>query len=149
MPLFLLGQSARYAGSEWDAQYFRQFIQSGIDRLFSMQTRHGGIGYWPGAQDPYPYGSIYAAHFLTLAKGDPAFNVPEEAHTRLMTYLRERITLDPDERHVSLYNYAYACYVRALAQDPEVMADITHQYNGTPVAPAGPAPVHQGTRKGP
>ncbi len=125
MPLFLLGQTANQIGDDWEAQYFRQFIQAGIDRLFSMQNRDGGMGYWPGARESYPYGSIYAAHFLTLAKGDPAFNVPEEGHTRLMTYLRERVPLEPGHGNQSYYNYAYACFVRALAQDPEVMSDIT------------------------
>ena len=125
LPLYLLGQTASKTGSEWDAAYYKQFIQSGIDRLVAMQTPSGGLGYWPGAEEPYRYGSIYAAHFLTLAKQDPAFNVPEEFHQRLMKYLRERIPLDPGEGTKSLYNYAYACYVRALAKDNTVMEDMT------------------------
>jgi uncharacterized protein YfaS (alpha-2-macroglobulin family) len=124
LPLFLLGQAASSAGSEMDAELFQQYIQSGIDRLLSMQTRSGGLGYWPGANEPSTYGSIYAAHFLTLAKQDAAFTVPDEQYQSLMRYLAERIPLKPEEGPGSLYNYAYACYVRALNKDATVMEDI-------------------------
>ncbi len=125
MPLFLLGQAAKQAGSEWDALYFQHFVQAGIDRLFTMQTASGGIGYWPGAGAPYNYGTIYAAHFLTLAKEDPAFEVPEEGYNQLMEYLREHIPLESGNQFEPTYNYAYACYVRSLSKDPQVMEDIT------------------------
>ena len=124
LPLFLLGQAAAKTGDTWEAAHFKQYIQAGIDRLFAMQTKSGGIGYWPGARDPYPYGSIYAAHFLSLARNDPAFTVPEEEYERLMKYIKDRIPLDPTEGYMSLYNYSYACYVRALSKDTSVMEDI-------------------------
>lgn len=124
LPLYLLGQAASKTGDDWEKAQFQQFIQAGIDRLISMQTRSGGLGYWPGARDAYPYGSIYAAHFLTLAHQDPAFTVPDEAYEKLMAYIRERISLDPTEGYGSLYDYSYACFVRALAKDTTVMEDI-------------------------
>lgn len=124
MPLFLLGQAAARTGDGWEATYFQQFLQAGIDRLLAMQTGNGGIGYWPGARESYTYGSIYAAHFLTLAKQDPALSVPDDAYEKLMRFLRERIPLDPAAGSGALYNYSYACYVRALAKDTSVMEDI-------------------------
>ncbi len=124
LPLFLLGQAAASTGNEMDTAQFQQFIQAGIDRLLSMQTRSGGLGYWPGATEPSTYGSIYAGHFLALAKQDAAFQVPDEKFDALMRYLRERIPLAPNDGPMSLYNYAYACYVRALAKDATVMEAI-------------------------
>jgi uncharacterized protein YfaS (alpha-2-macroglobulin family) len=124
LPLFLLGQAAASTGNEMDAAQFQQFIQAGIDRLLSMQTRSGGLGYWPGSTEPSNYGSIYAGHFLALAKQDAAFQVPDEKFDALMRYLRERIPLAPNDGPMSLYNYAYACYVRALAKDATVMEAI-------------------------
>jgi len=135
MPLFLLGQAAAKTGDTWEAAHFKQYIQAGIDRLFSMQTKSGGIGYWPGARDPYPYGSIYAAHFLSLAKNDPAFTVPQDEYDRLMKYIKERIPLDPTEGYMSLYQYSYACYVRALSKDTSVMEDI-NSLDAIPVSTA-------------
>lgn len=124
LPLFLLGQAAASTGNELDSAQFQQFIQAGIDRLLSMQTRSGGLGYWPGATEATTYGSIYGAHFLALAKQDAAFEVPEEKFAALMSYIKDRIPLAPNEGPMSLYNYAYACYVRALSQDSTVMESI-------------------------
>lgn len=126
LPLFLLGQAAANAGNELDAQQFQQFIQAGIDRLLAMQTRNGGLGYWPGATESSIYGSIYGAHFLALARQDGAFQVPDDKFQALMTYLKERVPLDPKDGPRDLYNYAYACYVRALGQDPTVMESVNN-----------------------
>lgn len=124
LPLFLLGQAAASTGNTLDAAQFQQFIQAGIDRLFTMQTKSGGLGYWPGANEPSVYGSIYAAHFLALARQDAAFQVPDDKFQSLLRYLRERIPLTPSDGPSSLYNFAYACYVRALSQDATVMESI-------------------------
>lgn len=40
-------------------------IEAGIARLWSMQTRSGGIAYWPGQNDPDVWGSAYAATVLS------------------------------------------------------------------------------------
>jgi uncharacterized protein YfaS (alpha-2-macroglobulin family) len=56
------------APSESRDQAISNMIEAGIDRLWSMQTRSGGIGYWPGAETPDLWGTTYAADFLVQAQ---------------------------------------------------------------------------------
>ncbi|MEP4078246.1 alpha-2-macroglobulin family protein [Haloferula sp.] len=60
-------------------------IQSGIDRLLSMQQRNGGFSYWPGSHDSLSWASSYAGLGLMLAseQGD----VPPSALESLCDYL--------------------------------------------------------------
>lgn len=46
----------------------KDMINAGIARLWSMQTRDGGLGYWPGDWKSNPWGTAYAASFLVRAK---------------------------------------------------------------------------------
>jgi len=101
------------------AKMIGTYIQSGVSRLFSMQTASGGLGYWPGSTEPYPYGSVYAAHFLTLVFKDNVAAVPEKAFRSLQEYLRR--VMRGDEQYATRYSYcsdmhtrAYACYVLCL-----------------------------------
>ena len=53
-------------------------IKAGIARLWSMQTRSGGLSYWPGHPYPNSWGTMYASDFLVRAaraghKIDPRF----------------------------------------------------------------------------
>lgn len=43
-------------------------IDAGIARLWSMQTRDGGLGYWPGDTHSDLWGTAYAASFLVRAR---------------------------------------------------------------------------------
>ena len=49
-------------------QPIEQMVQAGVDRLASMQTSDGGIGYWPGATESHPWGTAYATHVLLDTK---------------------------------------------------------------------------------
>ncbi|MCA9518903.1 MAG: hypothetical protein KC635_28400, partial [Myxococcales bacterium] len=61
--------------------------QAGVDRLLSMQTYAGGLSYWPGSDDPHPWGSAYGG--LALVRGKAAgLAVPEPALEKLRDYLR-------------------------------------------------------------
>ncbi|RYD30780.1 MAG: hypothetical protein EOP85_23450, partial [Verrucomicrobiaceae bacterium] len=42
-------------------------IQSGADRLLSMQLPDGGFSYWPGASQPAPWATAYAGMGLMMA----------------------------------------------------------------------------------
>lgn len=58
-----------------------RMIDAGIARLWSMQTRSGGLGYWPGDREPNRWGTMYAATFLVQARRagyviDPQFTRP-------------------------------------------------------------------------
>jgi hypothetical protein len=125
MPMYLLKQNAGLMemalGKE---QTLDSYIQSGIDRLFAMQTESGGLGFWPGAESPYRYGSVYALHFLTLVKNGREYPLPEKNLEQLQKYVR-RIAEDwSDSSQSSLYERAYATYVLALGGDLEAIKQI-------------------------
>jgi hypothetical protein len=125
MPMYLLRKVnaltklALAEGSSVD-----EYIRAGIARLFSMQTPSGGLGFWPGATDPYPYGSVYALHFLTLAKNGREYELPAESIQALQKYVRG---VAADWTNVSpsgMYLRAYAVYVLALGGDLEAIQQI-------------------------
>jgi uncharacterized protein YfaS (alpha-2-macroglobulin family) len=63
-------------------------IEAGINRLLSMQTSEGGLGYWPGGREPMYWGSAYGGLTLALAQkaGAP---VPPERFARLLRFLQD------------------------------------------------------------
>jgi uncharacterized protein YfaS (alpha-2-macroglobulin family) len=90
-------------------------INRGINRLFTMQTDSGGLGYWPGASEPMLWGSAYASLAITLAKqqGQP---VPEDDYERLMKWMSQELrgTADLKSRY-DLSPRALAVYALAFA----------------------------------
>lgn len=92
-------------------------VQAGITRLVGMQTAGGGLAMWPGYQEPWPWGTVYAAHFLIEAQkaGHP---LPEEFQHSVMSYVRGLLSSSSDDPEM-LETQAYACYVLALAGKPE------------------------------
>lgn len=118
LPMYLFRRSKSLNGAMLaEDTNVNVYIQAGIDRLMSMQTSSGGLGYWPGARDPYPYGSIYALHFLTLVKNDREYALPTESINALEKYVRG-IAMDWRSASMSsLYNRAYAVYVLSLGGD--------------------------------
>ena len=43
-------------------------IRAGVARFFTMQTRSGGLGYWPRATEPMLWASAYGGMVLALAQ---------------------------------------------------------------------------------
>jgi uncharacterized protein YfaS (alpha-2-macroglobulin family) len=125
LPLYLLRkQSALLDRSVVPVENLDLFLQAGIDRLFAMQTASGGLANWPGSNIPYPYGSIYALHFLTLAHNGRELSIDEMDYAVLRRYVR-RLALDPaDGTPAGLYQRAYAVYVLALGGDREAVEAI-------------------------
>jgi len=88
-------------------------IRAGVARLFSMQTSSGGLGYWPGAKEPMPWGSAYAALVLALADHAGA-EVPRDKLDRLLDYLDGRLRglaatpTNAEEAPLALYALAVA-----------------------------------------
>ena len=68
----------------------QRFMQAGIERLLAMQTKSGGFGYWPGADEVHPYASAYATWVLTLAR-KAGYPVPEEALKNALEDLERRV----------------------------------------------------------
>ena len=64
----------------------KDMVQAGIARLWSMQTRDGGLGYWPGDSHSNLWGTAYAAGFLVRAK-KAGFAVDKRFADSLADYL--------------------------------------------------------------
>ncbi|MFA6242468.1 MAG: MG2 domain-containing protein [Candidatus Hydrogenedentales bacterium] len=126
LPMYLLRKSASLTELTLEkGQTIDAYLQAGIDRLFSMQTPVGGFGFWPGASDPYPYGSVYALHFLTLVKEGREIPLPEASFKQLQDYVRNLITSwDGSGQQSDLYLRAYAAYVLAIGGDTEAIKQI-------------------------
>ena len=65
----------------------RKYVEAGIARLSLMQTSSGGLAMWPGGYTAYPWGTIYASHFLAEAK-QAGYRVSEQQLNHLTTYLK-------------------------------------------------------------
>ena len=97
----------------FDKDTAAEFLQAGIDRVLAMQSYNGGFGYWPGYRNAYPWGSVYATHFLVEAR-KAGCGVPKDNLDAALDYLERLLSDDDTERPTK----AYACYVLALAGRP-------------------------------
>jgi uncharacterized protein YfaS (alpha-2-macroglobulin family) len=92
-------------------------IRAGINRLFSMQTASGGLGYWPRATEPMFWASAYGGMVLALAE-QHGLEVPREQFGSLLTYLSRQLRSTNSESH-SLPERCLALYALALADRAE------------------------------
>lgn len=99
-------------------------IEAGIQRIFTIQTPNGGLSFWPGGYEPYPYGSLYALHFLSILKNDRQFTIPDAPYKGLQRYARSVASDWSDNSESHLYQRAYALYVLALGGDAEAVKQI-------------------------
>jgi uncharacterized protein YfaS (alpha-2-macroglobulin family) len=67
-----------------------QAIRVGVARLFSMQTKSGGLGYWPRARDPMLWASAYGGMVLALAERH-GIELPKEEFASLLAYLQQQL----------------------------------------------------------
>ncbi|MFO1522583.1 MAG: MG2 domain-containing protein [Kiritimatiellia bacterium] len=92
-------------------------IQSGIARVLSMQLSDGWLALWPSSRDAYPYGSIYAAHFLTEA-ARAGYEVPQAPFKDLLKAINSSLSSWNDggatANGFNDQEIAYALYVLAL-----------------------------------
>jgi hypothetical protein len=125
MSMYLLRSSrdmvGRVAGNDRD---LNERIEAGVQKLFSMQTPNGGLSNWPGGYHAYPYGSLYALHFLTILKNDRQFTIPTAPYEGLQRYARTVAADWSDTSQSHLYTRAYALYVLVLGGDNEAAKQI-------------------------
>ncbi len=102
----------RLYGEEGTAPDADAMLQSGIDRLFSMQTLRGGLAWWPGGRSEYPFGTVYALDLLLDAKA-AGLDVPPAPLERMIarTWRFLQTSDDPSLR-------AYAAEVVSRANRP-------------------------------
>lgn len=94
-------------------------IQAGVQRFWSMQTRDGGLAYWPGSQSPQRWGSAYATWILALAAKSGA-QVDTNRLARLHAWLNQQWKLDaaPYSPEV-LHERCLTAFALAHAGSPE------------------------------
>ena len=88
------------------------YIDSGIQKILSMQTYTGGFAMWPGYQDTYDWGSIYATDFLVEAD-KAGYAVPKFEKTIALDYLAKILSGKEDDYNIDLK--AYSCFVLSKA----------------------------------
>ena len=94
-------------------------IQKGVDRLLSMQTNDGGLGYWPGAETASNWASAHGAVGLVMASRAGAA-VPEFRLQHLLTRLSGSLRESGEESDsLALTDRAYAAWALALAGKAE------------------------------
>ncbi|MEI6809047.1 MAG: alpha-2-macroglobulin [bacterium] len=120
-PLLYLHDLAEQMYPGWlTSDQVTRFVDDGIARILSMQRYNGSFGVWLGS-DAYPWGSVYATHFLVEAS-KAGYSVPpdrlQSACTYVVTIASGRHHGD-DEEAADAYVRSYAVYVLALAGKPQ------------------------------
>jgi uncharacterized protein YfaS (alpha-2-macroglobulin family) len=117
-PLLALHAIGKYIDPHrFDPGMVKVKIDAGIMQLLGMQTTTGGLAMWPGEKDPWPWGSVYAAHFLVEARS-AGFAVPEDLCKPLLCYVRRQLDEDTDDAE-TLERQSYAAFVLAIAGTPD------------------------------
>ncbi|MCE5280460.1 MAG: MG2 domain-containing protein [Planctomycetaceae bacterium] len=114
----MLYAPALLAGDDSRAVNARAMIDSGVARLWSMQTRDGGLAYWPGGGDSSPWGTAYAAAFLARAR-QAGVAIDKRFSDELVRYLQTRLRRAYTE-DVSANDQALFCYVLAAFASPDL-----------------------------
>ncbi len=96
------------------AEFAKEVVLAGIERLSSMQTRSGGLAYWPGGREPNLWGTCYASTFLIEAKA-AGHSIDKEFIDGLVGYLRESLRSGEND----LPEQAFICQVLAAFGQPE------------------------------
>lgn len=94
-------------------------IVAGLQRLASMRTASGGLGYWPGDSTPNVYGTAYAARAIVAAK-QAGIALPAGLLEGLTAYLSDTLLSDGIEAEVQA---AIAQTLGELGELPESAAD--------------------------
>lgn len=125
MPMYLLRKhSALTEKSLHDTETLDLYLMAGIDRIFAMQTRSGGMATWPGGAQPYPYGSVYALHFLNLIANGREYALPAEGMDALRGYVRRLLNDESDGSYGGAFRRAYATYALTLGGDADAALQI-------------------------
>lgn len=96
-----------------------EMVMAGISRLLGMQTRAGGLAYWPGGTEPYGWGTAYATHFLLDAQ-KASYPVPQDRLDEILKWMEDEVArYERGEKREGYWEShdaeAYLHYVLALA----------------------------------
>ncbi len=113
-------------------------IQAGVDRLLSMQTPGGGLGYWPGADEPHPFASAWASLALLEASTVEGVRVPPARLERLLAWLGNVVQSGGDAKSGrateadAVRPFAAWVLARAGVADPASLTAIFEHRKGLP-----------------
>lgn len=97
-------------------------VRAVIDKYPQYSANLGGFGYWPGNTNEHPWGSVYAAHFITEAR-KRGYTVPQGITGPLFAYLESQASaFTRTTNSDSLDVQAYRLYVLALNGKPNLGA---------------------------
>ena len=94
-----------------ESEHIKKGLDQAVKRLATMQTLQGDMAYWPGGREGFAWGTVYAAHFLTLAGRQ--VELPPELLDRTLKWLEKKLA-DRSDSEYDLTTKAYALYVLAL-----------------------------------
>lgn len=106
LPWLALGGFGELFPEHLNREKTKVAVQTGVNRLLQMVTDNGGLGYWPGAQEPSFWGSAYGG-FILLKAVDAGAQVPQEVISELLDYLSKELRHLDDEK--SAYVLTDAC----------------------------------------
>ncbi len=118
-PLLYFDDLARVAAPELlSGNKAKQYLSEGIQKIESMQLREGDFSFWPGGDQGYDWGSVYAANFLVEARKSGHL-VSDRVYNRMLGYLNQIGKRRSDNRS-ALQLRVYALYVLSLAGKPQL-----------------------------
>lgn len=98
------------------AKQIEPMVQAGIARLWSMQTRSGGLSYWPGGAKASMWGTAYASSCLLEAR-NAGYKIDPRFMKELLEYLQSRLkTTDEDAPDIN--TQALICRVLSMFDHP-------------------------------
>lgn len=92
------------------AESLEDMVQAGMARLWGMQTRSGGLSYWAGGTQPYPWGSAYAGWCLLEAK-KAGHHIDARFSDELMEYLESLLSEASTGDEIDRNTKALLCHV--------------------------------------
>lgn len=91
-------------------------VKAGIARLWSMQTRSGGLSYWPGEATPCMWGTAYAASCLLEAR-NAGYEIDSRFTADLSKFLESKLRAT-DEDTPDINTKALICRVLGTFREP-------------------------------
>lgn len=92
------------------AEHIRAMVEAGLHRLWGMQTRSGGIAYWPGYIEPSVWVSAYVGAFLLDAES-AGYAIDSRFSDPLLDYLEDQLNSRRGARGLDDNTRALVCRV--------------------------------------
>lgn len=119
LPLLYVSKVAEKVDSGFRPDDVRRRVQGAIDRIMTAQQPGGGFGMWSPFGNANPWLSAYALDFLTRARAEGGYRIPERSYQRGIKFLSNYLDWY-EARSECTPASAYALYVVARAGGGDV-----------------------------